>query len=146
MTEQPAPLPAEPPPPQPPPLPPSPAPEATVPAPVPAPPPAPSEQKPTVEQMREALKEVYDPEIPINIVDLGLLYKIAEHDGNVEIEMTLTSPHCPLGYQFQERVREVIGALPGITAVNVALVFEPPWTKEKMTPDGKLQAAMLGFM
>jgi metal-sulfur cluster biosynthetic enzyme len=103
-------------------------------------------QKPTLDQMREALKDVYDPEVPINIVDLGLLYKLEEKDGVVDVEMTLTSVHCPLGYMFKDRVEQVLKALPGITAANVKLVFEPPWSKEKMTPDGKLQASMLGFM
>jgi metal-sulfur cluster biosynthetic enzyme len=64
----------------------------------------------------------------------------------VDVEMTLTSVHCPLGYMFQERVADVLKAMPGITAANVKLVFEPPWSKEKMTPDGKLQGSMLGFM
>lgn len=103
-------------------------------------------QKPTVEQMREALKDVYDPEIPINIVDLGLVYKVEERDGVVDVEMTLTTPHCPLGYMFQQQVEDKIKALPGITKVNVKLVFEPLWTRDRMTPDGKLQASMLGFM
>ncbi|MGD0090207.1 MAG: iron-sulfur cluster assembly protein [Planctomycetota bacterium] len=108
-------------------------------------PPAPG-KKPSLDELREALKEVYDPEIPINIVDLGLVYKIEEHDGVVDVELTLTSPHCPLGYMFQEQVHETLRNLPGISAVNVKLVFEPLWTKEMMTADGKLQASMLGFM
>ena len=60
--------------------------------------------KPTAEQLREALKEVYDPEIPINVVDLGLIYKLEEHNGVVEIDMTLTSPHCPIGGQIAEQI------------------------------------------
>ncbi|MCY3022229.1 MAG: iron-sulfur cluster assembly protein [Planctomycetota bacterium] len=96
--------------------------------------------------MREALMDVYDPEIPINIVDLGLVYKIEEHDGAVDIQLTLTSPYCPLGDMFRAQVSDVVGRLPGVKAVNVALVFDPPWSKDKMTAEGKLQAAMLGFL
>ena len=102
--------------------------------------------KPSAEQLREALKEVYDPEIPINVVDLGLIYKLEERDGVVEIEMTLTSPHCPIGDQIAAQVRETIRAQPGITAVNVKLTFDPLWTKELITADGRLQASMLGLM
>ena len=103
-------------------------------------------QKPTAEQLREALKEVYDPEIPINVVDLGLIYKLEENNGVVEIDMTLTSPHCPIGDQIAEQVRETIRTLPGIMAVKVNLTFEPLWTKEMITADGRLQASMLGLM
>jgi len=103
-------------------------------------------QKPTAEQLREALKEVYDPEIPINVVDLGLIYKLEEHDGVVDIDLTLTSPHCPIGGQIAAQVREAVRSLPGIAAVNVKLVFDPLWTKEMITADGRLQASMLGLM
>jgi len=99
-----------------------------------------------VEQIREALKEVYDPEIPINIVDLGLIYKIEEQDGNVNVEMTLTSPHCPVGDQLKARVSDVVMAQPGMKQANVNLVFDPMWTKEMLTFEGKLQASMLGIM
>jgi metal-sulfur cluster biosynthetic enzyme len=110
-----------------------------------APPPRPG-KKPTVDELREALKEVYDPEIPINVVDLGLLYKLEEHDGIVDIDLTLTSPHCPIGDQIAEQVRETVRTLPGISAVNVKLVFEPLWSKDMITADGRLQASMLGLM
>jgi metal-sulfur cluster biosynthetic enzyme len=99
-----------------------------------------------MEEMTEALREVYDPEIPINIVDLGLIYRLEEKDGAVAITMTLTSPFCPLADTFREQVSAAIQRLPGITTVNVSLTFDPPWTKEKMTKDGKIQAAILGFM
>ena len=101
---------------------------------------------PTADEMREALKEVFDPEIPINIVDLGLIYKLEEKDGNVEVEMTLTSPHCPVGDQLKASVSGVVTKLPGVKACNVNLTFNPPWTKEKLTFEGKLQASMLGIM
>ena len=99
-----------------------------------------------VEQMRDAMKEIFDPEIPINIVDLGLIYKLEEKEGKVDVDMTLTSPHCPVGDQLKARVNEVLIKLNGIKAVNVNLVFDPPWTKEKLTFEGKLQASMLGIM
>ena len=100
----------------------------------------------SVDEMREAMKEIFDPEIPINIVDLGLIYKLEEADGKVAVDMTLTSPHCPVADQLKARVNEVVSKQKGISAVNVTMVFEPPWTKEKMTFEGKLQASMLGIM
>jgi len=105
-----------------------------------------SPQPPSVEQMREALKEIYDPEIPINIVDLGLIYKVELRDGVAHVQMTLTSPLCPLGYEFKEQVERALRAMPGVKDAVAELVFEPLWTKDKMTADGKLQAAMLGFL
>ena len=100
----------------------------------------------TADEIRDALKDVFDPEIPINIVDLGLIYKLEEKDGQVEVEMTLTSPHCPVGDQLKARVTEVATKCKGVKGVNVNLVYQPPWTKEKMTFEGKLQASMLGIM
>ncbi len=128
----------------------SPNPTAPAAAPSPAPPASPGGTAaggvPSVEEMREALKEVFDPEIPINIVDLGLIYKLEEKDGNVDVEMTLTSPHCPVGDQLKARVTEVVKRQKGIQNCNVNLVFIPPWSKEKLTFEGKLQASMLGIM
>lgn len=100
----------------------------------------------TNDEMREAMKEIFDPEIPINIVDLGLIYNLAEAEGKVAVDMTLTSPHCPVGDQLKARVSEVVGKCKGVQGVDVKLVFDPPWTKEKMTFEGKLQASMLGIM
>jgi metal-sulfur cluster biosynthetic enzyme len=100
----------------------------------------------TPDEMREAMKEIFDPEIPINIVDLGLIYKLDENDGKVAVEMTLTSPHCPVGDQLKARVNDVLTKCKGVGAVDVKLVFEPPWSKDKMTFEGKLQASMLGIM
>jgi metal-sulfur cluster biosynthetic enzyme len=100
----------------------------------------------TIEEMKDAMKDVYDPEIPINIVDLGLIYDVKETASVVDITMSLTSPHCPVADQLKARVNEVVGKCKGVTAVNVNLTFEPMWTKEKMTFEGKLQASMLGIM
>ncbi len=98
------------------------------------------------DEMREALKEVFDPEIPINIVDLGLIYKLEEKAATVDVEMTLTSPHCPVGDQLKARVTEVVTRCKGVKGVNVNIVYLPPWSKESMTFEGKLQASMLGIM
>jgi metal-sulfur cluster biosynthetic enzyme len=100
----------------------------------------------TPDDMREAMKEIFDPEIPINIVDLGLIYGIHEKDGNVDITMTLTSPHCPVADQLKARVNEVLGKLPGIKQIKVEISHSPPWSKEKLSFEGKLQASMLGIM
>ncbi|MFH0940220.1 MAG: metal-sulfur cluster assembly factor [Planctomycetota bacterium] len=100
----------------------------------------------TVDEMRDALKDVYDPEIPINIVDLGLVYKLEEQDGVVSVAMTLTSPQCPLSDQIKARVVHVLSALKGVNAVNVNFVFDPLWTKENLTFEGRLQASMFGII
>lgn len=125
------------------PMPSAPAPFASVPN---APASASTGDRASPEEIREAMKEIFDPEIPINIVDLGLIYKLEEADGKVAVEMTLTSPHCPVADQLKARVNDVVIKQKGISGCNVNMVFEPPWTKEKMTFEGKLQASMLGIM
>jgi metal-sulfur cluster biosynthetic enzyme len=100
----------------------------------------------TPEEMKEAMKEIFDPEIPINIVDLGLIYGITEVAGKVDVLMTLTSPHCPVAEQLKARVVEVLSKLPGVKAVQVDMSHTPMWTKEAISFEGKLQASMLGIM
>lgn len=101
---------------------------------------------PTIDHLREALKEVYDPEIPINIVDLGLLYSVQlPAPGEVLVEFTLTNPMCPIGDQLAEQIKATLARQEGVAKVQTRLVWDPLWTKEKMTEDGKLQASMLGF-
>ena len=100
----------------------------------------------TLDEMKEAMKEIFDPEIPINIVDLGLIYGMKEEAGAVAVDMTLTSPHCPVADQLKARVSEVVGKQRGVKSVAVNLTFEPPWSKDKLTFEGKLQASMLGIM
>lgn len=101
---------------------------------------------PRIEQMRDALREVFDPEIPINIVDLGLIYKIEEPEaGKVLVTFTLTNPACPVADQLAANIKSAIGRLNGITEVNTTITHEPPWSKEKMTFEGKLQASMMGI-
>jgi len=100
---------------------------------------------PTVEQVLEALKNCYDPEIPVNIVDLGLVYdvKIVD-DKTVYIKMTLTAPGCPVGAFVVEQVREAVTTLvEGVERVDVDLVFDPPWTPDRMSDEAK---ALLGFV
>ncbi|MDW8010524.1 MAG: iron-sulfur cluster assembly protein [Sulfolobales archaeon] len=95
-----------------------------------------------VERLREALRRVYDPEIPINIWDLGLIYGIDVDDaGNVRIKMTLTAPGCPivtfLLHQVQEAVYSALSDIKDINEVNIDLVFDPPWNPTKMTEEGR---------
>jgi metal-sulfur cluster biosynthetic enzyme len=97
----------------------------------------------TEEMAREALREnVIDPEIGINIVDLGLVYGLAVDDGTVEVTMTLTTPACPLGPYIDSEVRTALQGVPGVTDSKVNLVWTPPWDPSKMTEDAKLE---LGF-
>jgi metal-sulfur cluster biosynthetic enzyme len=96
------------------------------------------------DKVREALKQVIDPELFVNIVDLGLIYdvKIAETDegkSNVDVEMTMTSPACPAGPQLLGQSKMVIGNLEGVGAVDVRLVMDPPWTPDRMTEDARDQ-------
>ena len=90
------------------------------------------------------LKTVYDPEIPVNIYDLGLIYRIdLQDDGFLTIDMTLTAPNCPAADFIMEDVRQKIESVEGITSAQVNLVFEPEWDKDMMTDEAKLE---LGFL
>ncbi len=85
----------------------------------------------------EALKNVYDPEIPINIWDLGLVYEVNVSDGVVHIKMTLTSPMCPIAYVIVQQVTDAVSRIEGVKDVKVDLVFDPPWDPTKMTEEGR---------
>lgn len=93
--------------------------------------------------IRESLKQVIDPELFVNVIDLGLIYSVVATEQNdktdVEIEMTLTSPACPAGPQLIQQSKDVLGRLEGIGDVNVKLVMTPPWTPDRMTEDAKDQ-------
>ncbi|OIZ95123.1 FeS assembly SUF system protein [Candidatus Rickettsiella isopodorum] len=92
----------------------------------------------------EALKGVYDPEIPVNIYDLGLIYHIfIDPQGLVKIEMTLTSPGCPVAQTFPGIVENVINNVTDVNETQVELVWDPPWTSENMSEAAKLQLGML---
>lgn len=94
----------------------------------------------TEEEIITVLKSCYDPEIPINIWDLGLVYDIdVQNDGNVRIKMTLTAPGCMMGSMIAEDVKAKIKALSGVEDAKVELVFDPPWTPDKMSEEAKAQ-------
>ena len=85
------------------------------------------------------LKNIYDPEIPVNIYDLGLVYEI----GVANIRMTLTAPNCPMADQLLEEVHNNVGKIKGVTAVNVILTFEPPWDKSMISEESLLELGLL---
>lgn len=95
----------------------------------------------------EVMKTVYDPEIPVNIVDLGLVYickveSIAEGENDVQIMMTLTAPGCGMGPVIQGDVEKVVRALPGVKSVNVEVVLDPPWSREMMSEVAQVQLGL----
>ncbi len=91
-----------------------------------------------------ALRAVYDPEIPVNIYDLGLVYRIEARDaGSIEIDMTLTAPGCPVAGEMLGSVEKAVGEVDGVDRVTVNLVFDPPWDMSRMADEAKLE---LGFL
>ncbi|MBR0223745.1 MAG: SufE family protein [Bacteroidales bacterium] len=111
--------------------------------------PSPSVPQPAADNDLEAniilaLRQVYDPEIPVNIYDLGLIYDIqVDADGQVFIRMTLTAPNCPIADDVVAQVREAVADVPGVKDVQVDLVFEPEWTTDRMSEEAKLELGML---
>jgi FeS assembly SUF system protein len=100
------------------------------------------------ESLREAviaaLRTVYDPEIPVNIYDLGLIYTLeVDAEGNVRLEMTLTAPGCPVAQTFPQTVEERVSTVPGVKTAAVELVWDPPWSRERMSEAAQLQLGML---
>jgi FeS assembly SUF system protein len=101
------------------------------------------EPRPTEDAVIGAIATVYDPEIPVNIYELGLVYAIEiEDDGRVDVEMTLTAPACPSAQELPEQVREAIMAVPGVSACGVEVVWDPPWDPSRMTEDARLALNM----
>jgi metal-sulfur cluster biosynthetic enzyme len=92
---------------------------------------------PTKEEIMNKMKGVYDPEIPVNIVDLGLIYEANIEEGNVNVLMTLTSPGCSVGPHIAQQVEWAISELPGIENVNVEMTFDPPWNPEMISAEAK---------
>lgn len=92
----------------------------------------------------EELKNIFDPEIPINIYDLGLIYKIdiSEHN-EVNIDMTLTSPNCPMAEELAQEVYKKVSAINDVVSVNVNIVFDPPWSREMLSDEAKLELGLL---
>lgn len=98
----------------------------------------------TEEAIVAMLKTVYDPEIPVNVYDLGLIYKIdVDDDNNVTIDMTLTAPNCPAADYLVEDVKMKVESVRGVKNVEVKLVFEPEWTKEMLSEEAKLELGLL---
>ena len=89
------------------------------------------------EEVMEALRDVYDPEIPINVVDLGLVYDCQVTEGDVDIKMTLTFAGCGMGPYIAQQAEWRIAEMEGVEDVNVELVYDPPWTPDMITEDGK---------
>jgi FeS assembly SUF system protein len=98
----------------------------------------------TYEAIIVALKEIYDPEIPVNIYELGLIYGVeVTDDGHAAVQMTLTTPHCPVAESMPAEVELRVGAVPGVGTVDVNLVWDPPWDPSKMSDEAKLELGML---
>jgi len=99
---------------------------------------------PLYDQVVEACRTVYDPEIPVNIFDLGLIYTVdISHENDIQIVMTLTAPGCPVAGEMPGWVSDAIGPVAGVKSVDVAMTFDPPWGMEMMSDEAKLE---LGFM
>ena len=90
----------------------------------------------------ENIKKVFDPEIPVNVYELGLIYDIKIDDGDVEVIMTLTSPFCPVAGSLPKEVAARVSEVDGVKKANVELVFEPPWTMDLMSNEAKLELNM----
>lgn len=98
---------------------------------------------PFTEELIKQLKTVFDPEIPVDIYELGLIYKIDVSDSrDVNIDMTLTAPACPVAGEMPGWVKEAVSRVPGVGAVEVNMVFDPPWTPERMSEEARLELNM----
>jgi FeS assembly SUF system protein len=98
----------------------------------------------TYEAVVDALREIFDPEIPVNIYDLGLIYGVEVTDeGDVAVTMTLTTPHCPVAESMPGEVEMRVSAVPGVRTADVNLVWDPPWDPQKMSDEAKLELGML---
>ena len=95
------------------------------------------------EAVIEALKEIFDPEIPVNIYDLGLIYNVEINGGHALVTMTLTTPHCPVAESMPAEVEIRVGAVPGVGDAEVVLVWEPAWSPANMTDEARLELGML---
>ena len=92
----------------------------------------------------DVLKSIYDPEIPVDVYELGLIYEVKiDKDFNVQIEMTLTSPNCPVAASMPKEVEDKVAEIPKVKSAKVNIVFDPPWDKDMMSEEAKLE---LGFL
>jgi FeS assembly SUF system protein len=96
----------------------------------------------TQDEVMAVLRQCYDPEIPINIVDLGLIYNVEVGDKRVDVDMTLTAPGCPMHSLIARDVKQKLGTIPDVEEVNVKVVWDPPWTPDRMSDEAKKK---LGF-
>jgi FeS assembly SUF system protein len=96
----------------------------------------------TKKAVLEVLKTCYDPEIPVNIVDLGLIYGLKINKGKIDIKMTLTSPHCPIAEPLIQSIKNKLMLLKGVKDVNIELTFNPPWSKDRMSASAKRQLGL----
>lgn len=104
----------------------------------------PTDQKDLEARVIEMLRTIYDPEIPVNIYDLGLIYKLdVNAAGEVQVRMTLTAPNCPVAQDFPDMVQNKLWLVDGVSDVTVELVWDPPWGREKMSEAARLQLGML---
>ncbi len=105
---------------------------------------APVDAEALEEKVRARLKEIYDPEIPVNIYDLGLIYRLdVDAQGVVDIDMTLTSPACPVAQTFPGTVENAVREVEDVTAVHVELVWDPPWCQDRLSDEVKLELGLL---
>jgi FeS assembly SUF system protein len=106
--------------------------------------PAPADNEELKDRIVEALKSVYDPEIPVDIYELGLIYDIEiSEDGDAVVTMTLTTPHCPVAESLPNEVELRVLSVPGVRDAEVKLVWDPPWDPSKMTDEARLELGML---
>ena len=92
----------------------------------------------------KVLKNIYDPEIPVNIWDLGLIYEVdADDDNNVKIRMTLTAPNCPIADDILREVREKVEAVEGVAFLDLKLTFDPPWDESNLTDEARLELGLM---
>jgi len=96
----------------------------------------------TKEEVMDVLRQCYDPEIPVNIVDLGLIYGVTIEDTTVDVEMTLTAPGCPMHSLIARDVKQKVESIQGLERVNVRVVWDPPWTPDRMSEEAKKKLGM----
>ena len=96
----------------------------------------------TMEDIMKALKECYDPEIPVNVWDLGLIYDVAVDDDKVHVKMTLSAPGCPMHSFISQEVKEKLQTVSGVKEATVEVVWDPPWSPDKMSQEAKTQLGM----
>ena len=96
----------------------------------------------TLDDIKEALRDVYDPEIPVNVVDLGLVYDCQIEDGDVQVKMTLTFAGCGMGPYISQQAEWRLAEVEGVEDVEVEMVYDPPWTPEMISEEGKAQLGL----